>query len=222
MQLDRDHSELTRQYVYVNSDCRAWAAAYTGTMPKLWAETIETHRREVRDAILATTAALAAEHGLLSVTMSQIAEVTGIGRATLYKYFPDVDTILITWHERQIAGHLDHLATVRDRASDPGERLETALRAYAVMTRESGHHDNDLAAFLHRGDQVAQAQQQLHEMMRDLLAEASDAGVVRDDVVPDELAAYCLYAVTAARGLHSKTAAHRLVKVILAGLAPPV
>jgi AcrR family transcriptional regulator len=56
-------------------------------MPKLWNETIEAHRREVRDAILDNTAALVAEHGLLSVTMSQIAEETGIGRATLYKYF---------------------------------------------------------------------------------------------------------------------------------------
>ena len=33
------------------------------TVPKLWTETIETHRREVRDAILDTTAALVAEHG---------------------------------------------------------------------------------------------------------------------------------------------------------------
>jgi AcrR family transcriptional regulator len=43
---------------------------------------------EVRDVIVETTAALVAEHGLRAVTMSQIAEDTGIGRATLYKYFP--------------------------------------------------------------------------------------------------------------------------------------
>ncbi|TIL19051.1 MAG: helix-turn-helix transcriptional regulator, partial [Mesorhizobium sp.] len=55
-------------------------------MPKLWNETIDAHRRAVRDATLDTTAALVAEHGLLSVTMSKIAEETGIGRATLYKY----------------------------------------------------------------------------------------------------------------------------------------
>ena len=52
-------------------------------MPKLWSETIDAHRREVRDAILDTTAALVAEHGLRAVTMSQIAGQTGIGRATL-------------------------------------------------------------------------------------------------------------------------------------------
>jgi len=192
-------------------------------MPKLWSETIETHRREVRDAIIDTTAALVTEHGLLSVTMSQIAEKTGIGRATLYKYFPDVDTILFTWHERQITGHLEHLARVRDQAGAPGERLEAVLEAYALISSQSrGHHDSDLAAFLHRDDHVAQAQQQLRSMIRDLLAAAAETGVVRDDVAPDELANYCIHALTAASSLPSKTATHRLVTVILAGLRPPV
>ncbi|MGH2358185.1 MAG: TetR/AcrR family transcriptional regulator, partial [Candidatus Limnocylindria bacterium] len=72
-----------------------------------------TSTREVRDAIMDSTTALVAEHGLLSVTMSQIAEETGIGRATLYKYFPDVEAILVAWHERQVTGHLEHLAEVR-------------------------------------------------------------------------------------------------------------
>src|SRR6266540_1980443 len=120
-------------------------ATYTSFMPRLWTETIETHRREVRDAIMDTTAALVAEHGLLSVTMSRIAQETGIGRATLYKYFPDVEAILRAWHERQIAGHLDYLAEVRDQAGDPGERLEAVLEAYALIAHEShGHHDSEL------------------------------------------------------------------------------
>jgi len=54
-------------------------------MPKLWTETIEAHRREVHDAIVETTATLVAKHGPTSVTMSQIAGDTVIGRATLYK-----------------------------------------------------------------------------------------------------------------------------------------
>lgn len=83
----------------------------------LWNETIEAHRAAVRDAILETTAALVDRHGLASVTMSQIAETTGIGRATLYKYFPDVDSILLTWHEREVTRHLDFLATTGTRTT---------------------------------------------------------------------------------------------------------
>jgi len=189
-------------------------------VPKLWNETIEAHRREVRDAVLDTAASLASEQGLRSVTMSQIAEETGIGRATLYKYFSDVEAILYAWHERQITAHLEYLARVRDEARDPVERLEAVLEAYALISHEShGRHDSELALFLHRHNkQVAQAEHQLHTMIRDLLTEAAEPGSLRDDVAPDELATYCLHALRAAGSLHSKPAVRRLVGVTLAGL----
>ncbi len=190
-------------------------------MPKLWTETIEAHRRAVHDAILQTTAELVAKHGLRSVTMSQIAEETAIGRATLYKYFPEVEAILVAWHERQITGHLEHLAELRDQPGDAGKRLEAVLEAYAVISYEShGHYGTELAAFLHRDERVARAQQQLRSMIRDLLAEGAKVGVLRNDVAPDELASYCLHALAAAGSLPSKAAVRRLVKVTLAGLRP--
>jgi AcrR family transcriptional regulator len=191
-------------------------------VPRLWNETIQAHRAAVRDAILDATAALVAHHGLTSVTMSAIAEQTSIGRATLYKYFPDVEAILLAWHERQISGHLQQLAEVRDHAGDPGQRLKAVLDAYALISHEShGHRDTELGAFLHRDGQVARAEQQLHGMIRELLTEAAKTGDVRDDVAPDELASYSLHALTAASGLPSKTAVRRLVMVTLAGLRRP-
>jgi AcrR family transcriptional regulator len=188
-------------------------------MPKLWNESIEAHRRAVRDATLDTTAALVAEHGLRSVTMSQIAEEAGIGRATLYKYFSDVEAILLAWHERQVAGHLAYLAEVRDQAGNAAERLEAVLEAYALISHE--HHGTELAALLHRGEHVARAQQQLSDFIRDLLSEGAGSGDLRDDVAPGELASYCLHALTAAGSLPSKAAVRRLVAVILAGLQTP-
>ena len=192
-------------------------------MPKLWNETIEEHRREVRQAILDTTVALVTEHGLLSVTMSQIAEETGIGRATLYKYFSGVEAVLVAWHERQVAGHLEYLIEVRDKAGDAGERLAAVLEAYAVISRDfQGHRDTELAALLHRDTQVVVAEKHLRDMVRDLLAAGARSGDIRDDIDPGELANYCLHALTAASGLPSKAALHRLVEVTLAGLRPQV
>jgi AcrR family transcriptional regulator len=197
---------------------------YTEVVPKLWNETIEAHRRTVRDAILETTWALVTEHGLLSVTMSQIAEKTGIGRATLYKYFPDVEAILFAWHERQIAGHLEYLVEVRDQSGGTGERLEAVLEAYALISHERYSHEHpgpELAALLHRGVHVTGAQQQVHDMMKNLLIEAAETGDVRDDVAPEELASYCLHALAAASTLRSKAAVRRLVTITLAGLRSP-
>ncbi len=213
---------LSIHYVTVKPICIAIVVIYTRVVPNLWNETIEAHRAAVRDAILNTTAALASEHGLRSVTMSRIAEQTGIGRATLYKYFPDVEAILLAWHERQIIGHLEYLAELRDQAVGAAERLEAVLEAYALISHEShGHHDTELTAFVHRGEHVARAQQQLRDLIRDLLTEAAETGDVRDDVAPDELASYCLHALTAASSLPTKPAVRRLVTITLAGLRPP-
>ena len=188
-------------------------------MPKLWTDTIEEHRRAVQDATLDATAALVAEHGLSSVTMSRIAAQTGIGRATLYKYFPDVEAILLAWHERQIARHLRQLAEVRD-AADPGGQLEAVLQAYALIQHQHRHHGSDLAGLLHQGEHVARARHQLRAFISDLLAQAAKAGQIRDDVPPGELASYCLHALTAASSLPTQAAARRLAGITLAGLRP--
>jgi AcrR family transcriptional regulator len=193
-------------------------------VPRLWDDTIQAHRAAVRDAILDTTATLVSKHGLLSVTMSQIAEATGIGRATLYKYFPDVEAILVAWHERQITAHLAQLADLRDQGGDADQRLQAVLEAYALISHDRFSHQHpgpEVAALLHRGPHLTRAQQQVHGLIKDLLTVAAASGEVRDDVAPEELAGYCLHALTAAGSLPSKAAVRRLVTVTLAGLRPP-
>lgn len=191
---------------------------YAWSVPKLWTETMEAHRRAVRDATLDAAAALVAEHGPASVTMSQIAERTGIGRATLYKYFRDVDAILAAWHERQINAHLEQLAQVRERPGDATERLVAVLEAYAFIQHQRRRHGGELATLMHRGEHVARAQRRLIDLIAELLAEGVSTGGIRNDVPPAELAAYCLHALTTAAALPSKAAVRRLVTVVLAGL----
>ena len=214
-----DGDSLSRRYVSIKSECLDIVVMYTSVVPRLWNETIEAHRAAVREAILNTTWALVAEHGLRSVTMSQIAEKTGIGRATLYKYFPDVEAILVAWHQRHVTGHLEYLAELRDQGGDARERLEAVLEAFALIQHK--RHATELAALLHRDEHVAQAQQHLADIVRDLLSEAAQTGDVRSDVAPEELASYCLHALTAASSLPSEAAVRRLVTVTLAGLRPP-
>ncbi len=193
-------------------------------VPRLWNETIDAHRRDVREAILATTAALVAERGLRAVTMSGIAERTGIGRATLYKYFPDIQSVLGAWHERAVSAHLGQLRELRERPGTPIGRLESVLARYALINHERlsrDHHGGELADLLHRGVPATRATQQVHDLVRDLLTDAARAGEIRDDVSPDLLADYCLNALSAASGLPTEVAVHQLVTVILAGLTRP-
>ncbi|MGX9899519.1 TetR/AcrR family transcriptional regulator [Arthrobacter sp. SA17] len=171
-------------------------------MPKLWNATVETHRQAVREAILDTAAALVAKHGLSALNMSQVAQTAGIGRATLYKYFPDVDAILAAWHERQIHSHLEQLAQVRQRNEGPARQLEAVLETYARIAHS--HHGGAEVAQLHRGPHVGQARQHLSDFLTELIHEGVKEGIFRDDVAPDELAAYCLHAMEAAAALNTR------------------
>jgi AcrR family transcriptional regulator len=188
-------------------------------VPKLWTDTVDEHRRAVREAAIDATARMVAEHSLTSVTMSQIAAEAGIGRATLYKYFPDIEAILIAWHDRQVSAHLEQLAQIASQPGAPSQRLEAALLSYARMTR-GRHHSTDLSALLHRGQRVAEAHERLTRLIADLVAQAAHSGDVRDDITPAELAEYCVHALGAAADMPSEAAVRRLVTVIRAGLRP--
>ncbi|MFI0450294.1 TetR/AcrR family transcriptional regulator [Actinomadura sp. 6N118] len=172
------------------------------------------------------TAALVAQHGLLGVTMSQVAKESGIGRATLYKYFPDVESILLAWHGRQMGMHLDQLAQARDKAGDPAQRLQVVLEVYAHIHQERArsheHYGPELVALLHRDEpeHSAKAQLQLQSMVRDLITKAAQAGHLRDDIAADELATYCLHALQAAGNSKSKAAVQRLVALTITAMRP--
>jgi AcrR family transcriptional regulator len=190
---------------------------YAFRVPKLWTDTIEEHRQAVHNAALDAVAALVREHGLASVTMSRIAAEAGIGRATLYKYFPDVEAVLGAWHERQVARHLAELAAARDSAG-PGAQLEAVLGAWAMIQHQHSGHDAELGALLHQSEHVTRARQDLHDLVAGLIADGAAAGQVRDDAGPGELASYCLHALGAAGGLPTEAAVRRLVAVTMTGL----
>src|SRR5262249_12719843 len=137
----------------------------------------------------------------------------------LYKYYPDVESILVAWHERLIAEHLRQLSEFRHRgALSASERLAALLERYALILHE--HRGTELAALLHQGPHFDRAQEQLHRVVADIVADGAARGELRDDIGPDELATYCLHAVSAATTLTSKAAVKRLIDVTLGALRP--
>jgi AcrR family transcriptional regulator len=190
-------------------------------MPKLWDDTIEAHRATVRDATLDAAMALVAEHGFAGVTMSAIAERTGIGRATLYKYFPDVGAILDAWHLRAIAIHLGELAAIRDRHSDPLTSLREVLEVYAWSRYGPHGHGEGFTPHGHgKNADVTKAEIHLRDLVAGIIAKAASEGSVRSDLPPEELAAFVLQAQSAAAALRSKAAVARLVGLTLDALRP--
>jgi AcrR family transcriptional regulator len=90
-------------------------------------------RERRRDAILTAAAALLAKRGL-DVTMDDVAQAAGIGRRTLFRYFPSRSDLLVATMERTYARLVDGLYepdAVEER--HPGELL---LRIMSFAHRE--------------------------------------------------------------------------------------
>ncbi|WP_433731667.1 hypothetical protein ACQP0C_06955 [Nocardia sp. CA-129566] len=109
-------------------------------------------------------------------------------------------------------------ATNSSRDRSVGERLVAVLTAYAHITWQTHSHDREVVRFLHPDEQIANAQEQLRGMIRQLIEEGAEAGELRDDVPADELANYCLHALGGAAELTAEAAVTRLVSVTAIGL----
>lgn len=190
-------------------------------MPRIWQDTIDEHRDAVQTALLDAVGALVAQSGLAGLTMAGIANQAGVGRATLYRYFPDLESILTAWHGRHIDQHLERLVAAQAGTPDPKQRLLVLFDAYVQAARESGRHGGPAAAALHRRPHVVGAEKRLRSILRNALADAAKAGAVRTDVPAEELVEYVLAALGGAAHL-SGAASDRLVAVTLAGLEPPL
>jgi AcrR family transcriptional regulator len=185
----------------------------------LWEESIDGHRRAVREAITAAAWHFAEQHGPLALTMSQVAKAAGIGRATLYKYFTDVESILIAHHAQHVEGHLQALDELRRGPGPVGSRLVAVVRAYAAICFHRARHSSiDVSALVHRGPVVADAEDRLRGVFAQLIEEAVAEGLVREDVSSVELAEYCLHALAAAGEAADPDRVERLIRVVLDGL----
>ena len=201
------------------SECCSHDKMYDRRVPKLWEESIDGHRRAVRDAITEAAWQLAEEYGPLALTMSRVAKAAGIGRATLYKYFNDVESILIAHHAQHVEGHLQALEELRTASTPVGPRLVAVVGAYAsICFHRAQHSSTDVSALVHRGPEVADAERRLRSVFAELIAEAATEGLVRTDVNSEELAEYCLHALPAAGQAADLDQVGRLVRVVLDGL----
>jgi AcrR family transcriptional regulator len=183
-------------------------------MPKLWSDTIAAHRSAVADAIVDTAVDLASRDGLQNLTMARIAKETGIGRATLYKYFASVEQILVTWHSRQIAGHLELFARLRRETATPLAALEALLLAYGEKYLD--RRERTLGAFLHALPHMEQAQRELRRLVESLIREATASGALKPVGSTAERAKFALSAITS--GASGKAELVRLVQMIMRGL----
>jgi TetR/AcrR family transcriptional repressor of mexCD-oprJ operon len=126
-------------------------------------------------AILDAAAHVLAERS--DASMAEIAAAAGVGRATLYRYYPSRDALLQALADAALREAGERLADAGlDRAAVP-EAIERIVRAvvgvgdrYVVLARERIRHDPD------------DAERLLREPLRSVFERGIDEGILRADV----------------------------------------
>ncbi|HEY4409216.1 MAG TPA: TetR/AcrR family transcriptional regulator [Acidimicrobiia bacterium] len=172
--------------------------------------------RAVPDGIaerLEAAAVVFADHGFDQTRIEQLAEATGIPRATLYYYFAGKEDIL-AWLLRRMLAEMS--GAVAAAAGGPGtarDRLEAVLRAKVGVQARHPATCRALMADLGRAGRIpeiaAAIQEAFHQPVRRLLAEGEADGSLRPVGDPETTASAVYGAVTMA-GAHYLVADNRL------------
>jgi AcrR family transcriptional regulator len=173
------------------------------------------------DALLEAAKSVFAESGV-DAPVRAIAERAGVGVGTVYRHFPLRSDLISAVFRREMDACVD-AAVELEATYPPGEALDRwVLRYTEFVAAKQG-----LAAALHSGDPAYEPlaeyfSTRLAPTLARLLAAASDAGAITQEVEPTEflgaVANLCHGAGPATRG---REHAERMVRLLLAGLRAP-
>lgn len=140
-----------------------------------------------RRRVLAAAAALFAERDPAAVTMEDIARRAGVGKATLYRRYPDRSTIaaaLLGEHERELQDRLLSGPPPLGPGAPPAERLAAFLVAMTELLERHGHLSLAIESEQQRLTTGAHAAWRLHvEQLLEAAGTSAERRVLADHVL---------------------------------------
>jgi len=151
-----------------------------------WVEATRDYKDRQRHDIARAALDLLAEHGGAGLSMSTLAESAGISRPTLYRYYPDLDAVLVGIAQ-MVAEHDEAFAAMVLADPDPTGQLHTALATIAHSAAHTTLAGPALEAALPpAGRDVLRAhQERVRGLIVDILRSGVQDGSFAADVDPD-------------------------------------
>jgi AcrR family transcriptional regulator len=116
----------------------------------------QTSRR--REQILDAAAKTFAELGYADTDVQIVADTLGIGKGTIYRYFPSKSELFLAAVDRGVSRLTDEVRAAVDRCEDPLDRITTGIRVYLGFFKSNPElvelFIQERAAFKHRGKSV--------------------------------------------------------------------
>jgi AcrR family transcriptional regulator len=172
-----------------------------------------------RERILAAAVELFRSEGL-DVPLEKIADQAGVGRATLYRNFPDREALL----DATLQVRMGELAEQVQQWGDRPDAFFLAVRAQATFGISASCFE--FIVTLHRRDPTftRRVREGFEAILAEPLARAKAAGLIRADFDPADV--YLLVLMTAAGGLEEisgdiSVGFTRALDLLARGYAPP-
>lgn len=127
---------------------------------------------EIQRNILKRAAAVFAEIGYASSTITDLTRATGLSRGALYHYFPSKEAILYEILDAQVRGFLDIVEDALQSSAVPVEKLRAVTRAIVEYNTQS---PNEQVIVLNEVNQLAAAdREKIEGLERCILSRLSE------------------------------------------------
>ena len=158
-----------------------------------WADLNEAYRSGQRESIAQTALTLLIEGGGARLSMAALAQAAGISRPTLYRYYPDMECVLVGVAEL-VSQHDQAFAAEMVAESDPRRQLGTFIDAVVHPTAHGHLSAVELEAALPpEGRRLLHAHQdRARGLLAGILQRGIQAGCFSPDVDPDADARFIL------------------------------
>lgn len=178
--------------------------------------------RRNRDRIISAARTTFAEHGP-EVPMEEIARAAGVGTGTLYRRFPDRDSLIRAVGQEVFTRLLDEARAITERESDPWRALtEFVLTATDLNTvLRLSMHSERAGEVLGSDPTLTQVRGEILAILDSMVRAAQDSGALRPDIGSGDIAlllSMVLRGVRNAPGDVVRDAPARYLTLILDGL----
>lgn len=141
-------------------------------MPRISADSIEAHVRQQTGRILDASAALFRERGYRRTDMEHIADAVGLARNSLYRYFPNKESILLACVQRDMVPFVEEMRALEARFADPLERLCAWLDAQIDIAASPAHATMEMMSEIRQlAPALRREVMQLHQLPNAVLEE---------------------------------------------------
>ncbi|MGK5115027.1 MULTISPECIES: TetR/AcrR family transcriptional regulator [unclassified Geodermatophilus] len=170
-----------------------------------------------RDAIVAAARDVMGRRGL-DAPLDEIAQTAGVGNATVYRHFPTRQGLV----QAVFADGMRRYASAAERAMEVDDPW-TAVRGYLTEICALQAEHRALADLVTSREYVDATRSVAVARLRQLLARAQAAGVLRPDLTVDDVALVLMANAGVVRQLPERAveASDRLVALLLDGLRAP-